>query len=146
MTRELIEAYMSSGSLRTLKLAEAAIVTDPSPLFNDGVKYKRFNDLEFKKHPVASDMFKISSILRKTSLFKDFSRARWAAIEYPNGYGNSVLFGGLFYSDGVNTYEIGVKHGGNLIFSSPLTNDVIGYAPRDEVDLIMIATQRLEPK
>lgn len=57
-----------------------------------------------------------------------------AFIEFPNGYGASVVFGGPFYTDN-GTYEIGVFHSGSLDYDNPVANgDVIGYLHEDEAN------------
>lgn len=56
-----------------------------------------------------------------------------AKIAFPNGYGASVLRGGPFYTtDG--TYEIAVIHNGDIDYTTPITDDVLGYVPESEVE------------
>jgi hypothetical protein len=145
MNRALIEAYVTAPTLQAQKLAEAAIVTAPDPMFNDGVKYKLFRDLVFTRHPLAENVYKLPKELR-SGIMGEYSRAKWARAEYANGYDNSILFGSVFYSNGINTYELGVGHGGGLVYDGPLTDDVIGHIPAGMVELFMVATQRLAPK
>jgi hypothetical protein len=146
MNRRLIEAYVTASTIIGQKMVEAAIVTDPSPIFNDGVRYKLFNDLTFMEHPCTAALKIMPVELRGNDFIKEFYNATKASIEYKNGYGNSILFGSLFYSNGVDNYELAVTYNDGMDFSTPLTDDVVGYAPASVVELYMIATQRLEPK
>lgn len=145
MSRELIEAYVTAETAQEQKLIEAAIVISPGYIFNDGVAYKRFSDLKFIKHPSAINLPQLSGSGIATVL-KGISLGRQAYTDYPNGYGNSILHGSLFFSDGVGTYEVAITNDTGIDYNTPLTDDVIGYVPREMVDLIMVATQRLEPK
>lgn len=49
----------------------------------------------------------------------------------------------MFYSNGVDSYEVGVLKGGTLCYDTPITNDVIGYIPAAEVSDIMRKIQEL---
>ena len=57
----------------------------------------KFEELEFKPHSLAVDL---------AELYADLKQAHY---ETPNGYVVSVIFGALFYSNGVNTYEVWFK-------------------------------------
>ncbi len=56
-------------------------------------------------------------------------------VEYPHGYGASVVNNQYSYGGGQGLYEIAVLHGeGNkLCYATPVTNDVIGYLTEEEV-------------
>ena len=142
MNREMIEAYMTCDSLQALKIIESVIVTDSSPIFNDGIAYKRFADLKFKPHTTFSQITR-SAISELSPVLLDMLRAEQAFIEYDNGYGNSVLLGSLFYSNGIDTYELAIITSNGIAYDTPITRDVIGRVKAKEVDLLMIATQRL---
>lgn len=43
--------------------------------------------------------------------------------EYPNGFGASIIKGGMAYGG----LELAVFHGGMLCYATPVTNDVIGW-------------------
>ena len=86
---------------------------------------KRFKDLKFEPH-----------------IHED---GQHAIIHFENGYGVSVLFGWVFYSDGRSTYEVGVLKGGQLCYSTPITDDVIGHASKNKVTRIMKKVQQLLP-
>jgi hypothetical protein len=88
---------------------------------------KTFQDLEFKDH----------------SLSSIYPEAKQARIDFDNGYGVSVIFGSCFYSNGVDTYEVGVLKDGSLTYDTHITNDVIGGLTADEVTEIMKQVQEL---
>ena len=66
-----------------------------------------------------------------------------AKMNFENGYGISVIFGSMFYSNGIDTYEVGILKDGILCYATPITDDVIGYITADEVTDIMRKIQEL---
>lgn len=59
-----------------------------------------------------------------------------ATLDFPNGYTASVLRGGPFYTtDG--TYEIAVMHSGDLVYDTPVTDDVCGYLSEQDAELVL---------
>lgn len=84
---------------------------------------KTFKDLEFKPHSLGS--------------------GRHAVLEFDNNYGVSVLLGELFYSNGIDTYELGILKNGYLCYDTSITDDVLGYLTKDEVTKIMERIQKL---
>jgi len=85
---------------------------------------KTFKDLEFKNHPNPS-----------------FSTQ--ATMNFDNGYGASVINGyGAYCND--DTYEVAVLFEDKLCYSTPITNDVIGYQSEEEVSEIMKQVQQLK--
>lgn len=98
-------------------------------------KLKDFNDLEFKPHS-------ISKVEEMPTHFQ-------AKMFFDNGYGVSVLLGSLFYSNGRDTYEVGVmkkcKDGEFLDFNNQVTDDVLPYRTKQEVSDIMAKVQRMDP-
>ena len=86
---------------------------------------KTFEDLEFKPHGWAPNSLH-------------------AVLNFDNDYGVSVLFGDTFYSNtSLNTYEVGILYKNNLCYTTPLTDDVIGYCTKNEVTEIMRKIQEL---
>ena len=99
---------------------------------------KQFNDLVFNPHPLAKEAEKLPNYLRR-----EYAESKHAKMFFENGYGISVLFGSMFYSNGVDSYEVGVLKGGTLCYDTPITNNVIGYIPAAEVSDIMRKIQEL---
>jgi len=60
---------------------------------------------------------------------------------FPNGYGVSVIFGDMFYSDGAGSYELavleGVKDACDLTYDTPITDDVIGWQSAKQINALM---------
>lgn len=78
---------------------------------------KTFKDLVFEPHSIG--------------------KGQHAVLEFDNGYGVSVLLGDLFYSNGVDTYEVAVLANDYICYDTPITDDVVGYITEDEVTEIM---------
>lgn len=100
---------------------------------------KTFNDLQFEAHPISIGADKLPFSLRK-----DYENAKQATMDFDNGYGVSVLIGGCFYSNGVDTYEVAVMKNGAICYDTPITDDVIGRITSDEVTEIMKQVQKLQ--
>lgn len=84
---------------------------------------KTFNDLEFKPHSIGN--------------------GQHAILNFDNGYGVSVLLGKLFYSNGIDTYELGVLKNDHLCYDTPITDDVLGYLTKGGVTKVMERIQKL---
>ena len=89
---------------------------------------KIFKDLEFKDRPMG-----MASVSKS------------ARMNFGNKYGVSVIFGSMFYSNGIDTYEIGIMYEGSLTYDTHITDDVIGYQTEKEVTQIMKQVQKLKP-
>ena len=94
---------------------------------------KSFNDLNFKPHkatiPKAKQQRLIAQGMAKDSnLFKPMLQA---IIDFPNKQSVSVLFGPMFYSNGIDTYEIW----------SSLDDEPIGYLTKDEITEVIQRTE-----
>ena len=85
---------------------------------------KTFNDLIFKQHP-------------------NWMSGTQARMDFPNGYGISVITGEYAYSDNEHPYEVAVMEHGSLCYNTPITDDVIGYLDADGVTEIMKQIQEL---
>ena len=86
---------------------------------------KTFKDLEFKERDGA------------------FGGAQ-ARMEFGNGYGVSVITGGGLFTDGADSYELAVlDKEGHLCYSTPVTDDVLGYISSDDVTEYMKQVQGL---
>ena len=101
-------------------------------------KIKNFKDLVFIPHPIAGEAQKLPLYLAK-----EYAEAKQAKMNFENGYGISVIFGSMFYSNGIDTYEVGILKDGILCYATPITDDVIGYITADEVTDIMRKIQEL---
>jgi len=87
----------------------------------------KFEDLKFENDALGA--------LSGLSMMK---RAR---VNFPKGYGASVVSGDFTYSDEVQPYELAVLKNGSLCYDSGLTEDVIGYLSEDGVTELL---QRIE--
>lgn len=67
-----------------------------------------------------------------------------AVLNFENGYGVSVLFGDIYYSDGVTTYELAVLQNGHLCYDTPITSDVLGYIYQSDITAIMQTLQNYD--
>jgi hypothetical protein len=56
-----------------------------------------------------------------------------ARVEFPNGYGASVVIGPYSYGGDLGLYELGVTKHGVLCYDTPFTSDVIGHLSPDDV-------------
>lgn len=98
--------------------------------------YKTFKDLQFRPWLEKRE---------KMPLIPDYLDAEQAILMFPNGYGVSVLFGNVFYSDGVDTYELAVLHGNKLVYPKEVCpdDDVLGYLTKRQVTEAMKKVQDL---
>lgn len=86
---------------------------------------KTFKDLEFKPHT--------------TGMGGVMSR-----ISFDNGYGASVVCTPYTYGGDRGLYELAVlDNEGNLTYSTPVTDDVIGYLRPEDVTDVMEKIQQL---
>jgi len=56
-----------------------------------------------------------------------------ARVNFPNGYGASVVIGLFSYGGSEGLYELGVMHNGELCYDTPITSDVVGWLSPSEV-------------
>jgi hypothetical protein len=85
---------------------------------------KTFKDIEFIPHPLV--------------------KGKLGLIKFPNGYSASILFGEMFYSNGIDTYELAViGRNGVLCYSTDLTDDVLGNQTEDQITEAMKFIQNL---
>jgi hypothetical protein len=88
---------------------------------------KTFKDLNFKPHPYGGGM--------------------QAEIKFGNGFGASIIRreGSYGYDDGL--WELAVKNSsGSLDYSTPVTDDVLGYLTEDDVTTAMQQIENLLPE
>ena len=85
---------------------------------------KTFKDLEFKQHPSADGLI--------------------SRITFENGYGASVVRHEYSYGGKDGLYEVAVLDSdGELTYSTPVTDDVIGYLRDIDVTDVMEKIQQL---
>ena len=85
---------------------------------------KTFKDLEFKDHPLHDGIV--------------------ARIVFENGYGASVVRHAYSYGGNNGLFEIAVLDSdGELCYTTPVTNDVIGYLRDIDVSDVMEKIQQL---
>lgn len=89
------------------------------------MKYKTFHDLIFQPHPIMG------------------TGGTRAFLSSPNGYGVSVITGEYAYTDENNQYEVAVIKDGACCYTTPITDDVIGYLNEEGVTEIMRQIQSL---
>lgn len=87
---------------------------------------KIFDDLVFKSHPNKNCGFNTQ-----------------AEINFDNGFGVSVITGDSAYSSEGAPYEVAVLYDGEITYSTPITNNVLGYQTAEEVTDIMKQVQEL---
>ena len=73
--------------------------------------------------------------------FKDMENTYYggvqARIQFPNGYGASVVRHQFSYGGPDGLYELAVTKDNNLCYDTPITNDVEGYlTPNDVTELL----------
>lgn len=93
---------------------------------------KTFEDLKFNTHPIAE------------SGIEKYSKAKLARETFENGYGVSVILGNIFYSNGIDSYELAVLFNDGITYNTEITGDVMGYLSKDEVTEIMLKVQSLK--
>lgn len=57
-----------------------------------------------------------------------------AEVTFPNGYGASIVRHKFSYGGNRGLFEIAVLRDGEIVFDTPITNDVIGWCDPDQVD------------
>ena len=105
---------------------------------------KTFNDLDFQPHPIAVQAEELRDELPE-SLLMEYLGATQAVKFFDNGYGISVVCGSVFYSNGLDTYEVAAMRGDDIDYENPVVPDgVAGNLTADEVTEVMRRLQELE--
>lgn len=76
-----------------------------------------FDDLEFEPH--------------------HSGRGYHAILELPNNYGVSVIYGHPGYYCNEGTYEVAILYKSDLCYSTPITNDVLSYQTKEDINKIL---------
>lgn len=105
-------------------------------------KFKTFKDLVFEPHPSAINAMRLYPRQHDRDPYTQaMCEAAQAHMDFPNGYGISVLFGVQFYSNGRDTYEVSVSYKGSLVCYFP-EDSVRGWQTKEEVTKLMIEIQK----
>ncbi|MEY5041018.1 MAG: hypothetical protein RLZZ414_557 [Bacteroidota bacterium] len=88
---------------------------------------KTFKDLDFKPH----------------QLKHICENATQAKIQFKNGYSLSVIFGEIFYSNGIDTYEVGCFCGGEMQYIDGVIDGIQGHLNEKKVTDLMLKIQNL---
>jgi hypothetical protein len=84
-----------------------------------------FQELRFQDHTL---------VLRKQCI-----------VQFPNGYGASIVQGEYTYGGKDGLYEIAVfGKDGHITYSTPITDDVLGYLSEEEVEKTLIDIKNLD--
>lgn len=83
-----------------------------------------FKDLEFRPHP--SDVDDVHAL-----------------ITFDNGYGASIICASFSYGGKAGLYELAVTKDGDLCYTTPITNDVLGWLNEQEVEQILTNIKNL---
>lgn len=67
-----------------------------------------------------------------------------ARLQFPNGYGISVVRGTFSYGGDEGLYECAVLKDNQLCYDTPITDDVIGYCDEDKVNEIIKQVEELK--
>ena len=63
--------------------------------------------------------------------------------EFPNGYGASVIQGEYTYGGPQGLWEVAILDGGELCYTTPITEDVIGYCTDEDVAELLLKIAKL---
>ena len=95
--------------------------TRPTNNFNTTV----FEELNFQPHPAGM--------------------GQQCIVQFPNGYGASVVQGPYTYGGKDGLYEIAVfGKNGEITYSTPITDDVLGYLSEEEVEKTLTDIKNLD--
>jgi hypothetical protein len=64
-------------------------------------------------------------------------------INFPNGYGASIIRGPYSYGGDDGLFELAVFKGGHLTYETPITNAVLGYLTKSDVADLLDKIQAL---
>ncbi len=105
------------------------------------IELKTFEDLQFEPHPHAITLKGLYASQQNIDPYiEQMFEAVQAVMQFPNGYGISVLCGVQFYSNGRDTYEVGTRY----CEEDGCTKwEVVGWKTREEVEEIMIELQKI---
>ena len=84
-----------------------------------------FQELEFQLHPMGM--------------------GKQCIVQFPNGYGASIVQGEHTYGGSKGLYELAVLgKDGEITYDTPITNDVLGYLSEAEVEKTLLDIKNLD--
>lgn len=84
-----------------------------------------FQELNFETHPIGAGVQCI--------------------VQYPNGYGASIVKGPHTYGSANGLYELAVfGKDGHITYDTPITNDVLGHLSEEEVEKTLLDIKNLD--
>lgn len=96
-------------------------VTRPTNNFNTTV----FNELNFQLHPMGI--------------------GQQCIVQFPNGYGASIVKGEHTYGGRDGLYEIAIfSKDGQITYDTPITDDVLGYLSEEDVEKTLTDIKNLD--
>ena len=116
----IVEKINKYGLFRTSELFAMDIETIVEEL---GLPFKTFKDIIFEEFE------KYNGVISRT--------------EFENGYGTSVIRHDNSYGGDRGLYELAIIKDGDIVYDTPITDDVIGYLTPEEVTQYMIKIQEL---
>lgn len=69
-----------------------------------------------------------------------------ATVDFPNGYGASVIRGYGTYGSEDDLYELAVMTKEGICYSTPITDDVIGWCSPDRITQLLQEIEALPPR
>jgi len=84
----------------------------------------KFEDLEFKP-------------------MLNYDNGIFVRVEFPNGYGASIIKSPHSYSGYQDLYELAVLYDNMICYDTEITDDVLGYQTEEDINRIIKHVQRL---
>lgn len=84
----------------------------------------KFADLTFKPHPDGVGI--------------------QATVDFPNGYGASIIQAPCSYGGEDGLYELAVVHNGSICYNTLITDDVLGHLAEEDIEGILAEIETLE--
>lgn len=66
-----------------------------------------------------------------------------AIVQFPNGYGASIIRHDYSYGGPEGLYELAVLKDDSLCYNTPITDDVIGWCDENEITELLLEIQKL---
>ena len=68
-----------------------------------------------------------------------------AVIHFTNGYSASCISHQYSYGGREGLWELAVMVDGIIVYDTPVTNDVLGHLPEEEIDALLVQIANLPP-